>query len=229
LSNLALPISPFLFFSLSKLAPLPILSIFTRYMTPAFEDLLKALKPLPGLGARSAEKIALHLLVEKPARLPKLINALQEAGRHIRRCGLCGNLAEHEKCNICSDHTRNQDSICVVEQVPDLVAFERSGTYRGLYHVLHGKLSPVNGIGPDELNLALLAKRCIDHPPYEIILALSNDIEGEATCHYIQQHTLAGSPAQISRIGFGIPSGSGVTYADPITLRSALKARTSYT
>ena len=197
-------------------------------MTPAFENLLKALKPLPGLGARSAEKIALHLLVEKPARLPKLITALQEAGEEIRRCAQCGNLAEHEACNICADDSRNQDSICVVEQVPDLVAFERSGTYRGLYHVLHGKLSPVNGVGPEDINLALLAKRTQVKQPSEIILALSNDIEGEATCHFIQQHTLADSSATISRIGFGIPSGSGVTYADPTTLRSALDARTSY-
>jgi len=197
-------------------------------MTPAFEDLLKVLKPLPGLGARSAEKIALHLLVERPERLHKLISALSEAGQQIQRCETCGNLAELPQCGICSDDTRNQDSICVVEQVPDLVAFERSGSYRGLYHVLHGKLSPVNGIGPEELQLPILQERIQKESPEEIILALSNDIEGEATCHYIQQTLLGDSDVQVTRIGFGIPSGSGVTYADPVTLRSALDGRTDY-
>jgi recombination protein RecR len=115
-----------------------------------------------------------------------------------------------------------------VEHVPDLVAFERSGSYRGLYHVLHGKLSPVNGIGPEELQLDQFRQRILNESPREIILALSNDIEGEATCHYIQQTVLAGISIQVSRIGFGIPSGSGVTYADPITLRSALDRRTDY-
>ena len=197
-------------------------------MTPAFEDLLKILKPLPGLGARSAEKIALHLLVERPERLGKLITALQEAGQQIQRCKACGNLAEHDLCGICSDETRNRNSICVVEQVPDLVAFERSGSYRGLYHVLHGKLSPVNGIGPEELKLHEFKQRIEQEEPSEIILALSNDIEGEATCHYIQQTLLSDTDVQVTRIGFGIPSGSGVTYADPVTLRSALDGRTDY-
>jgi recombination protein RecR len=197
-------------------------------MTPVFEDLLKILKPLPGLGARSAEKIALHLLVERPERLGKLITALQEAGQQIQRCKACGNLAEHDLCGICSDETRNRNSICVVEQVPDLVAFERSGSYRGLYHVLHGKLSPVNSIGPEELKLHQFRQRIEQDEPAEIILALSNDIEGEATCHYIQQTLLSDTHVQVTRIGFGIPSGSGVTYADPVTLRSALDGRTDY-
>ena len=197
-------------------------------MTPAFEDLLKILKPLPGLGSRSAEKIALHLLVERPERLQRLIHSLQKAGEHIQRCSACGNLAEQNLCSICSDESRNRQSICVVEQVPDLVAFERSGTSRGLYHVLHGKLSPVNGIGPEDLNFDLLQNRAQDERTTEIILALSNDIEGEATCHFIQQTVLADTGVSVSRIGFGIPSGSGVTYADPVTLRSALDARTDY-
>src|SRR6185312_13942666 len=122
-------------------------------MTPAFEKLQKHLKQLPGLGYRSSERIALHLLVEKPARLPDLVAALEEAARSVRRCTRCGNLAEGELCAICSDERRDHAVVCVVEQVPDLVAIERSGAYRGAYHVLHGKLSPIHGVGPEELNL----------------------------------------------------------------------------
>src|SRR5829696_1536274 len=114
-------------------------------MTPAFEKLQKHLKQLPGLGYRSAERIALHLLVEKPGRLPELVAALEEAAKSVCRCGRCGNLAEGELCGICADDRRDASTLCVVEHVPDLVAIERSGAFRGRYHVLHGKLSPIHG------------------------------------------------------------------------------------
>ena len=198
-------------------------------MTPAFEKLQKHLKELPGLGYRSSERIALNLLVEKPARLPALIAALQEAAGAIRSCTRCGNIAEGELCSICADPRRAGASVCVVEQVPDLVALERSGAYRGAYHVLHGKLSPLHGVGPDDLNLAPLLARVLSGEAQEIILALSNDVEGEATCHYITERVAATSPAvKVSRIGFGLPSGGGVLYADPVTLKSALDGRRSY-
>ena len=197
-------------------------------MTPSFEELLKHLKQLPGLGYRSAEKIALNLLVEKPERLQKLVDSLRQAGEDIRRCDICGNLAEEENCMICRNESRDTGVICVVEQVPDLVTFEKSATYRGLYHVLHGRLSPINGVGPEDLNLAPLAERAGEDSAREIILALPNDIEGEATCHYIQQTLLNDKEVQVTRIGFGIPSGGGVTYADSVTLRSALEGRTDY-
>src|SRR3954465_7045656 len=128
-------------------------------MTPAFEKLQKHLKQLPGLGYRSAERIALHLLVEKPARLPALVEALEEAAKSVRRCARCGNLAEGELCAVCADERRDASVGCGVEQVPDLVAVERSGAFRGVYHVLHGKLSPINGITPADLNLAALRER----------------------------------------------------------------------
>ena len=197
-------------------------------MTPAYEELLKSLKQLPGLGYRSAEKIALHLLVEKPGRNRKLIDCLQQAGEQIHRCTQCGNLAEEGRCAICLDDSRDASVVCVVEHVPDLVAMERSATFRGLYHVLHGRLSPVNGIGPEHLNLASLGERTANGIVQEAILALPNDIEGEATCHYIQQSLLDGTGVKVTRIGFGIPSGGGVTYADPVTLRNAIEGRTDY-
>src|SRR5687767_15402906 len=152
-------------------------------MTPALEKLQKHLKQLPGLGYRSAERIALHLLVEKPARLPELVSALEEAAAAVRRCDRCGNLAESELCAICSDERRDQSTVCVVEHVPDLVAIERSGAFRGGYHVLHGKLSPIHGVGPDDLNLVSLRQRIENGEVKELILALPNDVEGEATCH----------------------------------------------
>jgi len=197
-------------------------------MTPAFEKLQKHLKQLPGLGFRSAERIALHLLVEKPDRLPALVDALEEAARAVRRCERCGNLAEGELCEICADPKRNASVVCVVEHVPDLVAIERSSAFRGTYHVLHGKLSPIHGVGPDELNLASLQRRLGEEPIAELILALSNDVEGEATCHYVTQHLPADRSVRVSRIGFGLPSGGGVLYADSTTLKSALDGRRDY-
>jgi recombination protein RecR len=197
-------------------------------MSQAFENLQKQLKQLPGLGYRSAERIALHLLVEKPEKLGRLVQALQEASAKVRRCARCGNLAEEEHCPICADTRREAGVLCVVEQVPDLAAIERSGAHRGLYHVLHGKLSPINGIGPEDLNLPSLVRRLESGEIHELILALSNDIEGEATCHFITEHLPAGGTVKVSRIGFGLPSGGGVFYADAVTLKSAIEGRRDY-
>lgn len=166
----------------------------------------------------------MHLLVEHPERLPELVGSLQEAAAAVRRCSVCGNLAEEEFCPICADPRRDRSRICVVEHVPDLVAFERSGAHRGVYHVLYGKLSPINGIGPGTLNLESLGERLASGEVTELILALSNDVEGEATCHYITESLLR-RPVRVTRIGFGLPSGGGVLYADAVTLKSALEGR----
>jgi recombination protein RecR len=197
-------------------------------MSPAFERLQQQLKQLPGLGYRSAERIALHLLVEKPARLPELVAALDAAAAAVRRCERCGNLAEGPLCAICADERREAGVVCVVEHVPDLVAIERSGAFRGRYHVLHGKLSPIQGVGPEQLHLAPLLERVRSGEVSELILALPNDVEGEATCHYLTEHLPADREVRTSRIGFGLPSGGGVLYADSVTLRSALEGRKGY-
>jgi recombination protein RecR len=196
-------------------------------MTPALEALQKALKQMPGIGYRSAERIALHLLVEKPERLPELVAALQQAANSVRRCTVCGNLAEGEQCAVCADERRRNGQVCVVEYVPDLAAIERSGAYRGRYHVLHGKLSPIRGVAPEDLNLAALLRRIDAGEITELILALSNDVEGEATCHYLTER-LPKTGVKVTRIGFGLPSGGGVLYADAVTLKSALEARRDY-
>ncbi len=197
-------------------------------MTPAFEKLQKQLKQLPGLGYRSSERIALHLLVEKPAKLPALVAALQEAASAVHRCARCGNLAEGECCEICADQRRDRSFVCVVEQVPDLVAIERSGAHRGVYHVLHGKLSPIAGVAPDDLNFGPLLQALEAGEVKELILALSNDVEGEATCHFLTERIPAGGEVKVTRIGFGLPSGGGVLYADSVTLKSALDGRRDY-
>lgn len=200
-------------------------------MKSAFEELQSQLKQLPGLGYRSAERLALHLLVERPERSESLIQALQEARARLRRCPVTGNMTEGERCPIYEDPARDRSQVCLVEQVTDLLAFEKSGAYRGVYHVLFGKLSPIHGVGPDDLNLDALKRRLREEAIQEIILALPNDIEGEATCHYIRETLVAASEKEIrvTRIGFGLPSGGGVTYADAVTLKSALDGRRDVT
>ncbi len=186
---------------------------------------MQVLKRLPGLGYRSAEKVALHLLVEDISSSNDLIDCLNQAKSLLGPCEICGNLAENNHCVICLSEDRDHAQLCVVEGVTDLFAMERAGVFRGLYHVLHGKLAPVRGVGPEQLNLSNLSNRIKDKGIAEVILALGNDMEGEATCHYLNQEIFHGHDLQVTRIGFGLPSGGGVTYADEITLRSSFESR----
>ncbi len=197
-------------------------------MTPSFERLQQVLKKLPGLGWRSAERVALHLLVERPAALPELLAALREAAERVGACRECGHLAEGDTCQICANPRRDPSVLCVVERVPDLIALEKSGAHGGRYHVLQGKLSPLKGVGPEHLTLTKLSARLDAGGIRELILALGNDIEGEATCHYIQERVAAGRGVKVTRIGFGLPSGGDLVYADATTLRSALEGRKNY-
>ena len=197
-------------------------------MTSAYDSLLQQLKRLPGLGYRYAERVAMHLLVENPDSMPELLDAMKRAREAICRCQTCGNMAEGEICAICEDGNRDASAICVVEHVPDLIAIERSSAWKGRYHVLHGKLSPIHGLGPEQLNIKNLQARIQTGEVVELVLALSNDIEGQATCHFIQEELVENRSIKVSRIGFGLPSGGGVTYADSLTLRSALEGRRTY-
>ena len=196
-------------------------------MTPQYQALVQTLKRLPGLGYRSAEKVALHLLVESPASASTLIENLNQASSALGPCKACGNLAEEDLCYLCASDERDHSQLCIVESVTDLFALERAGIFRGHYHVLHGKLAPVRGVGPEKLNLPSLRTRLEGGLIKEIILALGNDLEGEATCHYLNQEIFQDFDLEVSRIGFGLPSGGGVTYADEVTLRSALEGRKS--
>lgn len=195
-------------------------------MTPRYEQLVQLLKGLPGLGYRSAERIVLHLLVEKTGLVGELVDSLTHASEEIGPCRSCGNLTESDECAICASTERDDSIICVLESVTDLFAMERSGAYRGKYHVLHGKLSPIRGVGPEQLNIETLRDKVEGNKVSEVILALGNDMEGEATCHYLKEVVIGDRPIRVSRIGFGLPSGGNVTFADEVTLRSALDGRT---
>lgn len=197
-------------------------------MAGAFEQLQQSLKRLPGLGYRSAERLALHLLVEKPERCEELVRCLEAARERVGACPECGNLCEGELCGICGDGGRDRALLCVVETVPDLRAMEHAGAYRGVYHVLQGKLSPLHNVGPEDLAIGRLRERVAAGAFREVILALSNDIEGESTCHYVQEEVLAPAGLSVSRIGFGLPSGGGIPLADSTTLRSALEGRRAF-
>jgi recombination protein RecR len=194
-------------------------------LTPQYQALVQTLKRLPGLGYRSAEKVALYLLVENTKSAIELVDRLNQAKSVLGPCQNCGNLAEDELCSLCSSEERDASQLCIVEGVTDLFAMERAGIFKGLYHVLHGKLAPIRGIGPENLNLNRLRDRIQTGVVTEIILALGNDMEGEATCHYLNQEVFNGLELKVSRIGFGLPSGGGLTYADEITLKSALEGR----
>ncbi len=195
-------------------------------MGEAFDKLKNALKKLPGLGHRSAERIALHLSIERPDEAGELLRLVSSALERITPCPLCHGISEDGAlCEICAQASRLPNMLCIVEKASDIAAIERSGAWRGRYHVLGGKLSPLHKVGPEDLNLGSLAKRIDAEDVSEMILALSNDIEAEATCHYIQDRIARTRTVKISRIGFGLPSGSQLGFADSNTIKSALDAR----
>lgn len=198
-------------------------------MGPHFDNLKNVLKKLPGMGAKSAERTAAFLSLENQDSARELAKAIHAALEHVSPCPLCGSLSEDGKpCKICADNSRTSTSLCIVEKSADVDSIEKSGAWRGKYHVLGGKLSPLKRIGPDKLNLKSLSVRIESDGVEEIILALSNDIEGEATCHYIQERIVGTRSIRLTRIGFGLPSGSQLGYADSGTIKSAIDARKDF-
>src|ERR1041384_2085329 len=193
----------------------------------SLQTLIAALGKLPGVGPRSAERIALHL-VQSPTELSaNLAEALTHARSTIQFCTQCGGLTERQPCAICSDTRRDPTLLCVVEKAVDILAIEKAGNFRGQFHVLGGKLSPLNGVGPEDLRIAHLVQRIPQQHVKEIILALPSDVEGDATSHYLAK-TLANSGIRISRIAQGLPAGSGLDYADELTLSRALEGRRDF-
>lgn len=198
-------------------------------MSTSFDNLKNALKKLPGMGAKSAERMAVFLTLENRKHASDIADAIQSALRHVTPCPVCMGLSEDGKiCDICADNSRSDKSVCVVEKSADIDAIEKSGAWRGKYHVLGGKLSPLKKVGPEKLNLASLSNRLAEGEIEEIILALSNDIEGEATCHYIQERIISSRPIRLTRIGFGLPSGSQLGFADSGTIKSAIDSRKNF-
>lgn len=197
-------------------------------MNEHFENLKNSLKKLPGFGLKSAENTALYLSLENRAAAAELLETLKAALQNISPCPSCGGLSENGRlCAICADPSRSSAAICVVEKSGDIAAVEKSGAWRGKYHVIGGKLSPLRKITPEKLNISSLVEKVENGGVEEIMLALSNDIEGEATCHYIQDR-LQEHKVSLTRIGFGLPSGSQLTFADSNTIKSAMNSRKNF-
>jgi len=186
--------------------------------------LTATLAKLPGVGPRSAERLALHLVQSEPAQVQHLAQTLITARERIRFCETCGSLTEKSPCAICDDARRDAAVVCVVERAVDILSLERSGTYHGKFHVLSGKISPLDGVEPDDLRIRELESRLAAEPIRELIIALGTDVEGDATSNYLAKR-LARAGLKISRIGFGLPAGSGLEFADELTLNRALEGR----
>ncbi|GAB98375.1 recombination protein RecR [Kineosphaera limosa] len=190
----------------------------------AVQDLIDELGRLPGIGPKGAQRIAFHLLQADEGEVQRLVDALQEVKLRVQFCVTCGNVAQAEQCRICADPRRDTSTICVVEEPKDVVAIERTREFRGRYHVLGGAISPMEGVGPDDLSIAALFARLADQAVTEVIIATDPNLEGEATATYLVR-ALSTLGVRISRLASGLPVGSDLEYADEITLGRAFEGR----
>jgi recombination protein RecR len=188
------------------------------------ERLVQILARLPGLGPRSARRVALTLLKKREALMRPLATAIEDAADKVRNCSACGNLDTQDPCSVCRDTSRDATLICVVEDVADLWALERAGIFKGRYHVLGGVLSALEGVGPEDLNIAPLAERVRSGGVREIVLATSATVDGQTTAHYVTDR-LKGIEVTVTRLAHGVPVGGELDYLDEGTLAAALKAR----
>ncbi len=193
--------------------------------SPAVERLVEAFRRLPGIGRRSAERLALHLLGAPPGEARLLAEAVTESRERVGACSVCCNLTEGDPCSICRDARRDASLVCVVERPAGAMAIERGGTYKGVYHVLNGALNPLEGIGPDELTVDRLLRRVAAGTVSEVVVATNATAEGEATAMYLSR-VLAPHGVRTTRIAHGVPMGGGLEFADGMTLSHALQGRT---
>ncbi|MBY8917253.1 recombination mediator RecR [Nitratireductor sp. L1-7-SE] len=194
---------------------------------PEIERLIQLLARVPGLGPRSARRAALHLIKKKDQLFAPLTAAMAEAVDKVRVCSTCGNVDTSDPCTLCTDPRRDGTTIIVVEDVSDLWALERAGAMNARYHVLGGTLSPLDGIGPDDLNIKRLVGRVAEGGVSELILAVNATVEGQTTAHYITDQ-VAGMEVKVTRLAHGVPVGGELDYLDEGTLSAALKSRTSF-
>lgn len=192
------------------------------YMIEPLGALIEQLAKLPGIGGKTAQRLALHIITAPEEQARALAASITHARESIRQCALCGNITDAEVCSICSDETRNKASICVVRDARDIMAMERARIYRGLYHVLGGTISPIDGIGPDDLRVKELMGRL--DGVNEIVIATNPDVEGEATAVYLSR-LLKPLGVTVSRIAHGVPVGGDLEYTDDVTLQKALEGR----
>ncbi|EEQ94702.1 recombination protein RecR [Brucella intermedia LMG 3301] len=213
-------------YSLIPLFPYSLKPMSKRIAGPEIERLIQLLARVPGLGPRSARRAALHLIKKKEALLVPLGGAMQEAAEKVRICSCCGNVDTSDPCTICTDERRDPATLIVVEDVSDLWALERAGTMNVRYHVLGGRLSPLDGIGPDDLNIKGLVERVAAGEIREVILAVNATVEGQTTAHYITDQ-LSSFDVRVTRLAHGVPVGGELDYLDEGTLAAALRARTT--
>ena len=198
-----------------------------RVTGPEIEKLVQLLARVPGLGPRSARRAALHLIKKKDQLLGPLAGAMAEAHEKVKVCSVCGNVDTIDPCTICTDERRDASTIVVVEDVADLWALERAGAINAAYHVLGGTLSPLDGIGPEDLNIGTLVDRISAGGVGELIVAVNATVEGQTTAHYITDQ-LAGLDVKITRLAHGVPVGGELDYLDEGTLSAALRSRTAF-
>ena len=188
------------------------------------QDLIDELGRLPGVGPKGAQRIAFHILAADPADVARLAHALSEVKEKVRFCSICGNVTEEQTCRICRDPRRDQTILCVVEEPKDVVAIEKTREFRGRYHVLGGAISPIDGIGPDDLRIRELLSRLSDDVIVEVILATDPNLEGEATATYLAR-MISPLGVAVSRLASGLPVGGDLEYADEVTLGRAFEGR----
>jgi len=188
------------------------------------QELIDELGRLPGVGPKSAQRIAFHILQTESFDVTRLAQILMDVRDKVKFCSICGNVAEQDTCSICRDPRRSPATICVVEEAKDVVAIERTREFRGLYHVLGGAISPIDGIGPDDLRIASLVKRLADSTVTEVIIATDPNLEGEATATYLTR-LLVQPNLRVSRLASGLPVGGDLEYADEVTLGRAFEGR----
>ena len=190
----------------------------------AIEDLVNELSRLPTIGRKSALRLTYHLLKQPPEQCQRLAQALSVLAEKVRPCEQCYNLTEEALCQVCRDPRRDASAICVVEEASDIAAIERTAEFRGVYHVLGGRLSPLDGVGPDDLTVAALVQRVAGGTVKEVIVATNPKLEGEATALYLQEQ-LAGYQVVVSRLARGLPVGGDLEYADGVTIAQAISSR----
>ena len=194
------------------------------YYSPSIEKLIESFEKLPSIGHKTAARLAFHILNASEEETNEFINSIQNAKKNLKYCSKCYNISDTDPCNICSNPKRDENIICVVEDVRDIIAIERTHEYKGVYHVLHGSISPMNGIGPNDIKLKELLAR-INENTKEVIVATNPRVEGEATAMYISK-LLKPLDVKVTRIAHGIPIGGDLEYTDEITLSKALEGRT---
>lgn len=194
------------------------------FYPPSVEELISYLTRLPGVGPKTAQRLALHLLNTREADALGLSQAIADARRKVKRCKICGNLTDDELCPVCTDATRDDTLLCVVEHPGDCIVVERTNQFHGRYHVLHGALSPMEGIGPNELNMASLLKRLPGSSIKEVIMATGTGVEGEATALYLARQ-IKPMGIRVSRLAYGVAVGGDLEYTDEVTLGRALSGR----